>query len=70
MRPLREMVALVRLAQTELAVRAYEHDLQRARAGLDRALVAREAALAEVRHHEHEPTGPAAVPAFLVREAA
>ena len=47
-----EITALIHLAHTELCVRIHEHDIERARRGLDKALQAREVALGRVRTFE------------------
>ena len=64
---LAEMAALIHLAHTELCVQIHEHDLERARRGLDKALQARDAAHARVLVHELAGREDRAVPTSLIR---
>lgn len=45
---LAELAALIHWGHTEICVRVHEHDLERARRGLEKALLARDAARARV----------------------
>jgi hypothetical protein len=49
MHGLRDFLRLIRFAQTELSVRYHRNDIARAQLGLDKALRARDAALADLR---------------------
>lgn len=52
MSALRDLLRLIRLAQAQMAVAHYTRDIERSKAGLAKALHARDAALAAVRIHE------------------
>lgn len=63
-----EMLALIHLAHTELCVQIHEHDLERARRGLDKALQARDAAHGRVLAHELATLQVPHVPPYLRKD--
>lgn len=63
---LQELWLLVRLKQTMLSVGYYQRDIERSRAGLERAIQAFEQARADLNAFGIEPTP--GVPAFLLKK--
>ncbi len=69
MTALRDFARLLRLAHAQLAVHYYERDIESAKAGLAKALHARDAALAAVRIHE-VPQRDSEPPRYLIKKPA
>ena len=69
MTALSDFARLLRLAQAQLAVAYYERDIESAKAGLAKALHARDAALAAVRIHE-VPQRDSEPPRYLLKQPA
>lgn len=64
-----ELMRLVHAAHTQAAVAACETDIARGRANLEKAIAARDAALAAIRIHDHAANEPAPIPTFLLCES-
>ena len=69
MTALRDFLRLLRLAHAQMAVAYYQRDVDSAKAGLAKALHARDAALAAVRIHE-APQRDSEPPRYLLKQPA
>ena len=66
MKSLRDLLRLIRLAQSSMAVSHYLRDIERSRSGLAKAIQARQDALADIRIHE-SPQEDSEPPKYLLK---